>query len=476
MPAACAHKHLELQVPEQADFLPYFKQPPHAKRIAAATPSGRVNTKLDQGAQEEESSKLASTFPAPLVLPDDLLDFDPDDPPQSLRSWIAEKMRNPLTARRKTIYVAQPPDIDMSDSDVCFMENWISPSVLSGVSQSNHEGSARPPKAEDVCDYLRAFYHPLPVRLLPQKVAFVPWKGEKRQSKSKRAAPTESPAHIGLQVGDGITRIRARPCPDEAFPRQLNLNDILDAAMAALPADAYALIMLINHDTYEDEEDDFCCGRAYGSSRIAMVSSARYHPALDAAAKVDRAHMWPASHCKSYVEKQCGWKKTDKTTRKRKSGAVSKNAGPTGADAGPGTPIRVAVDAALAAFKAPAPRGKIDLDGLWFSRVARTASHELGHCFCLGHCPYYACVMQGTACVAEDLRQPPYLCPVCLAKVTKAVRDVHKDGDEKQYQIDRYAALADFCSIEKWAEVGMFAGYRAWLEKRIEQLSDSNPA
>lgn len=462
MPPACTHKHLELQVPEQADFLPYFKQPPHAKRIAAATPSGRVNTKINQEAQEEESTKLASTFPAPLVLPDDLLDFDPDDPPQSLRSWIGEKMRNPLTARRKTIYVAQPPGIDMSDPDVCFIENWISPLVPPGVSPS-HEGYARPPNAEDVCDYLRAFYHPLPVKLLPQKVAFVHWAGEKRQRKPKHVPPTEFPAHIGLQVGDGITRIRARPCPDKTFVRQLNLNDILDAAMAALPADAYALLMLVNHDTYQDEEDDFCCGGAYGSSRIAMVSSARYHPVLDAVAKVDRAHMWPASHCKSHVEKKCGWK-TDKATKKRKSGAISKNA-PT---AGPGTPMRAAVDAALAASNAS--HGSIHLDGLWFSRVARTASHELGHCFCLGHCPYYACVMQGTACVAEDLRQPPYLCPVCLAKATRAVQDVHKDGDEKRYQIDRYTALAKFCSIEKWAEVGMFAGYRAWLEKRIEQL------
>jgi archaemetzincin len=37
---------------------------------------------------------------------------------------------------------------------------------------------------------------------------------------------------------------------------QLNLNDLLDAAIEILPADAYALIMLVEHDMFEDEDDE----------------------------------------------------------------------------------------------------------------------------------------------------------------------------------------------------------------------------
>ncbi|KAK4129974.1 hypothetical protein BT67DRAFT_437390 [Trichocladium antarcticum] len=205
----------------------------------------------------------------------------------------------------------------------------------------------------DAHQYLAAFYHPLPVKLLPDGPRFVPWTDDKTGGRKQ-------PAYIGLQVGRGITRITTRPCPDGAFARQLSLNDILDAAIEALPGDAYAMVMLAHHDLYgDDDDDDFCCGRAYGGSRVAVVSSARYHPALDDAAGIDRAHMWPASHCADHV-------------------------------------------AALKPRNHPRP--------LALSRVARTASHELGHCFGLAHCSYYACVMQGTAGLAEDARQPPYLC------------------------------------------------------------------
>jgi archaemetzincin len=81
--------------------------------------------------------------------------------------------------------------------------------------------------------------------------------------------------------------------------------------------------------------------------------------------------------------------------------------------------------------------------------------------------------MQGTAGMAEDLRQPPYLCLVCLAKVTRAVRDVEQYADETQFIVERYRALARFCA--KWRRLGMFAAYRRWLEKRIEMLEAPLP-
>lgn len=126
-----------------------------------------------------------------------------------------------------------------------------------------------------------------------------------------------------------------------------------------------------------------------------------------------------------------------------------------------------AVDAYVAA---PAPEK--DLAGLWFGRTALTASHELGHCFCLGHCNYYACAMQGTAGIVEDVRQPPYLCPVCLEKVISGFLEVKEYANigRERLILQRYKKLHEFCTGKTRAGVNMFAGYGAWLGKRIEAL------
>ncbi|KAK4225260.1 hypothetical protein QBC38DRAFT_483451 [Podospora fimiseda] len=444
MPPACKHSKIQIEVAEQAEFEPSYKRPYYAQRLVATYQVKQRFLGVPTGPSIQKAH--ASVFPAPLVLPDDLLDFDEDEKNdhQNLYSYLRATYRKPPTSRKKTIYVAQVPDISPEVSQI---KEWITPKPPGRVTKKNLK--ATPPRAEDVCDYLRAFYYPLPVKLLPETVAFVPWT-DTGKNKDK---------YVGLQIGNGVTRIRTRPTKDKVFTRQLQLNDILDAAIAALPSDAHSLVMLVDHDTYEDEEDDFCCGRAYGGSRVCMVSSARYHPALDAMAKIDRSHMWPASHCKAYVEKMCGWEK-NKATKKRKLEVISEDA----STAEPGTPMRAAVDTMMAEGLRP----EDDLDGLWYSRVARTVSHELGHCFQLAHCGYYACVMQGTAGVAEDVRQPPYLCEVCGLKVYHALKGVRRDvdQDEREDEIERYKVLLEFCD-GKWGKVGMFAGFRGWLEQRI---------
>lgn len=427
----CKHTDLQLDVSSHADEVDFVRPPP-AKRAAAATPSGRTPK---TPSPDEDALKLS--FPGPLLLPDDALAIDPDDPPQSLLSWIREEMRNPFTQARKTIYVVPVPTIS---GQVSFMKDWVSPAAQAASSKP-----VESPKIEDILKYVAAFYHPLPVKLLPGKSAFVQW------NSSARTRPT----FVGLQLGadDGVTRIRTRPCPDGAFGRQLNLNDILDAAIEALPGDAYAISVMTEHDLYEDEDDDFCCGRAYGSSRVSVVSAARYHPALDA--DLDRTHMWPASHCREYVEGLCRAGAAKK--RSKKSGQ------PANIKADEDSPIRAAITAAQAAGDPSS-----NLHGLWFSRVARTISHEIGHCLCLAHCPYYACVMQSTMGMAEDVRQPPYLCPICLAKVSRAILEVNPGVDEKQFVTRRYLALQKFC--EGWPDIAMFAGFHAWLGERIESF------
>ena len=452
MAPSCLHNRVQLDVSSHAAETD-FTRPPLAKRHGATTKSGRAPA---PGAGIEFDETL---FPGPLVLPDDALAIDSEEPPQSLRSWTQEKMRNPLTSRRKTIYVGPFPEIAPGLSPV---QAWAVPALLKGSSKKHCD----PPKINDVCKYLEAFYHPLPVKLLPEEVRFVPWTGDKTNKKQ--------PEYIGLQVGDGVTRITTRPCPDENFTRQLNLNDIIDAAMGALPDDAYALVMLTYHDLYEDDDDDFCCGRAYGNSRVAVVSSSRYHPALDDDAGIDRTHMWPASHCAEYVETLCRDAAPEPTetkpkTKRRKLTQPQENTSTT--DNNASSPMHTIMQTAAG----PSRNNNLNnnLTGLWLSRLARTVSHELGHCFCLAHCSYYACVMQGTAGLAEDTRQPPYLCLVCLAKLTRAIRDVERGrgdgpGEEREWVIERYQALARFC--EGWKGVGMFDGLRCWAGKRVEEL------
>lgn len=70
--------------------------------------------------------------------------------------------------------------------------------------------------------------------------------------------------------------------------------------------------------------------------------------------------------------------------------------------------------------------------------------------------------MQGTAHLAEDSRQPPYLCPVDLAKVLQATK-----ADKKE----RYEALIQVC--EKWKDDRMFAAFGAWIHSRLTQLEES---
>ena len=78
----------------------------------------------------------------------------------------------------------------------------------------------------------------------------------------------------------------------------------------------------------------------------------------------------------------------------------------------------------------------------------------------IDHCVYYACAMQSSASLAEDARQPLYLCPLDLAKL------LHATGADA---IDRYAALLAFCKEQ--GHSAMFTAFGAWLRAEIEELS-----
>ncbi|KAI0835067.1 hypothetical protein F5Y06DRAFT_143375 [Hypoxylon sp. FL0890] len=436
-----------------------YNWPSSDRRLAATTKSGRnplaTKEKNPKGLvhlTEEATSKLSHAFPGPLILPGDELAQDPKYPAQSFRSWLNEglrKNRKP-NKRRNALYVASVPEIASSMS---FMKGWVRPNVEEGA-KPPATAALNSPSSEDIIKYTAAFYHGMPVKPFPHRLQFVPWTEPKKSGKSGRDID-----YVGLLTGSSCTRIRARPCSDGVFERQLNLEDLLDAAIEMLPEDAYSLLLLFDHDMYEDEEDDFCCGRAYGGNRVAVVSTARYHPALDDYAGIDLAHMWPASHLKSYVDDICAAEGLQADLKSNPRVVVSPR------------PLLLAVEAAKHIEEPSTPEAK---RGLWFSRLARTVVHELGHCLGLDHCIYYACVMQSTSCMAEDVRQPPYLCPVCLSKVSHAIACELNGRDEvgkEKYVIERYRSLEKFC--DSWKHVGLFAGYGAWLRGRLDQLEIS---
>ncbi|KAJ1328068.1 archaemetzincin [Microdochium nivale] len=541
-PRPCQHSTLHLE-PSACAARVGFKAIPPAEILAAASASSSPNTSRSASAAAaaaEEEEGLKAFFPAPLVLPGDELAYEPGEQGQSFAEWLDEEERNKPTSRRGVLYVAAAP---RAAREVGHIEAWTRSRVTAGQAKKNNKNKKRavtakggvshmlqPPRTEDIIEFLAAFYHGVQVKPLPESLQFVPWDGE--QDDDEVAAGKVS--YIGLAAGDSCTRIRVRSGPppspsassssndsDGVFEAQLNLEDILDAAISMLPPDAYSILILVDHDLYETDDDDFCCGRAYGGSRVCVVQSARYNPALDAAAGIDRAHMWPASHCGAYMDGLC---RAEGISVKKSAAAARSSSKTTTTPSARGGPanssaLQLAVDAAVAVQQpgTTADHGNNNnnndddddnhdnsddaehelqvLQGLWLSRLARTAAHEVGHCFGMDHCVYAACLMQGTASMAEDVRQPPYLCAVCVAKVghavagelmgatarkkkkTKKMKTKTEEGEEHKerareqtaYLVERYRAIADFC--DKWSShVGMFAGYRAWANARIEKM------
>jgi predicted Zn-dependent protease len=213
----------------------------------------------------------------------------------------------------------------------------------------NFEHALSPENMDMVSGWVSAFYLPLRVKVLDMPL-----------SKVGRGVVASTPA--------GDYKIRARKCKDRMFDRQLSINDLIDAVIGSLPEDAFCACGVTAWDTFETSDDDFICGRAYGGSRVAVVSTARYAPSI-----------------------------TPLTHSERKRGTVTPSA-----------------------------------DVIQSHRVAPTVTHEIGHCFGLDHCVRYNCAMRETLNLDDDLDTHFDLCPHCATKLSHAMSPLFRHESRRK--------------------------------------------
>lgn len=88
--------------------------------------------------------------------------------------------------------------------------------------------------------------------------------------------------------------------------------------------------------------------------------------------------------------------------------------------------------------------------------------------------------MQGTASIAEDTRQPLYLCPVCENKLAAAIalkigqggkmEETWWDGREvREWRNERRKALIGFCERQVGAFKALEEWYKAFVDADLER-------
>eukprot|EP00056_Hartaetosiga_gracilis_P004674 m.77206 g.77206 ORF g.77206 m.77206 type:complete len:437 (-) comp11906_c0_seq1:1104-2414(-) len=61
---------------------------------------------------------------------------------------------------------------------------------------------------------------------------------------------------------------------------QFSLNDLIDAVLYDMPDDCFCRMGIASVDMFEEEDDEFCMGRAYGASHGGVIGVCRYSPSL----------------------------------------------------------------------------------------------------------------------------------------------------------------------------------------------------
>jgi len=178
---------------------------------------------------------------------------------------------------------------------------------------------------------------------------------------------------------------------------QLNIYNLLDFVRSVAPSNALATIALTMSDIYEAEPDLFVAGMAAGLHRVAVFSFCRYNPKIKFSPE-----FW-------YEIKKKKTKYSASENRK-----------------------------------------------LILVRSCRLLVHEIAHLLGVAHCIYYECCMNGSGHLEEDFRQPMFLCPVDLHKLS------HLCGFEIS---QRYKDLKQFFNKFKLInEVD-------WIDQRFQAIS-----
>ncbi|KAK1829773.1 hypothetical protein QBC39DRAFT_310447 [Podospora conica] len=461
----CSHPFLHVDVSPSTiktpGFKHYFRRPTYAERLDAATPTGGPSKIRYDAATARAEATLAQTFPAPLVLPGDWLFEHPETYHegchQPLSLWRERRPRWCTSVRDlQAVYVVPPPSIP---DELAFLKSWSAPSGENYVDSSSAANMTK-----DIFDYLGAHFHPVPVHLLPPRLRFTTEPG---------GGTDDSEPALSLRIagpkGPDWDPISTRPAPDGVFPQQLDVDCFLSRDQfddLSRPGERIMVVMVVEQDLFdaEDPETSPLCshwkvldGRSLTELPAVVVSAARYHPSLfrekGLSGEIDMRHVWPSSHCRNSIESKCRWR----VARGRDEGCA------LGAE---DTAMGAAMRAAVGVHETG--------EDAWFGRVVRRLTRQLGNLSEMGDCAYYACVMQHSLSIAEEVTQPPYLCPVCLTKWTEVITEYGHGGSasDSELVLERYERLRMVTEGWKDRNAPMLVGYHAWLEKRVEHLRE----
>ncbi|CCT63748.1 uncharacterized protein FFB20_15144 [Fusarium fujikuroi] len=445
MSDSCDHQAVYVNCSSAAANAGFVRPSPEQRTLAMSKTS-----RLARGVYlaKEDPMHDEQTFPGPLVLPGDHLAEHPKEQGQPCKDWFASEptqKRFQEISTRKKMYVFGPPSVKRLPEE---MRSWASPVLPPGFPPCPDRWTWTLKQYKQLIIYLRAFFTTMPISQFAHTAHFELIKGRRRV----HFEDTPQTSVIGFRGKDGrdTFEVRHRPSPDGLSKMQLNVSD-LRTALAEIKAEpAHSVVMVLNHDLYEEEEGSYITERVWVEDGVAIVSTFRRNPCFDRMTGIDRLHRWPASHCQSYVD-----------TRNHLS---FKAFGKPPGDSALGLAIK-------AANQAGQPSSMEDLSYLWFARVLVAVSREAARCFGLRNCTYYACLMQGVSGMRQAGETPPYLCPVCYSKLGSELvllKPVYKPGIEREeaWLGEHYAELKAFCN--KWDKIPHFAAFEAWLGKRLE--------
>ncbi|KAF2671764.1 hypothetical protein BT63DRAFT_467877 [Microthyrium microscopicum] len=469
----CSHSAVQFEPSQEAIDAGFDWQSESERAKAAGTIKAEKEYEIREGNPEpgtklkwSRQSKLPDEepyFPAPVLLTRKEVESNQNCPYQSLENWIASR----------SSWYRHPDKENDPEGPVASLESWIKPQF-----ESQEQIHSNKFDSDDLFFYLKDFYYPRGFKLIGGKLGLtLHYRHTVDELLNDRGC-------IGMTWKEAFFPIRYRECPDRAYMRQLNADDLLQACIQiSMDGDGVAgtLMLIVDFDLYgNDESIPYYCGRTNKKMRVSVVSTARYHPALDTLQKVSREHSWPASHCRRYISKAWAnedvrmdegdiWSSQaeyDEHQELRTPKAVSDwyESMPAW---DPEKPLERSLETfkSLASIEVMAKKNPCTLENVWLARVARRASHELGHCFGFHHCAYYACLMQKSTSIAEELRQAPYLCLVCGAKLAR-LGPIHSKDEMFSLETERYEKMV--AGLEGYLKLGdchNFHAHRAFLKQ-----------